>query len=120
MPFNIPTITKMKIKNIRQLKKLIKDPNVEEDLKRNPVDFINSIKTPPLTSAILTTVVWMLGIVLIVVVVQVFVVSWLPSYTISVNNNDVQIDREVSEFFIMVGSAAVGALAGIVVPKGDE
>ena len=98
----------MKIKSIEELKTILShSDNVADELKNAPLEFINKIELKPShtdNKKIYLTVIYLVGAALLLSILAVAILL--------ITGED-----EVNDFFVMIVSASIGALTGLLVPN---
>jgi hypothetical protein len=99
----------MRAKEVRELNPLVEkinDPILKDDLK----DKLQDLTESPLSTDkwIFRSVVWALGVVIILCLCFTLIV------VLKNTNSDVEI--KIPDIFLAVGSASIGALAGLLAP----
>ena len=100
------------IKNFEDFKKqLVKDPKLQEEFKKDPVQAINQVEVKnPLQSDpwIYRIVVGALGFAVITIILGILILFL---------TDKIEDDKGVPTIFTAIGSAAIGALAGLLAPS---
>ena len=98
----------IKVTSIEELTKMIaKDKNLEEEIKKDPIEEIARITESPFQ-----TEKWIYLIVVLILGLTVLIISSGVIYLTATNNGKV----DIPEILVAIGSAAVGALAGLLAP----
>ena len=110
-----------KIKSLRQLKyKIDNDPEFLQHFTNDPIRTINEQTDPSRNPKVFRTVLYIVGAALIFSIIIASVISLSPPVElIDSSGNKYTVQRSIDQFFIMIGSAAIGALAGLLVPRPD-
>ncbi|NNU33561.1 hypothetical protein HK413_04320 [Mucilaginibacter sp. S1162] len=102
---------KTDFKNISDLKRTVADdPNFQAELQKDPVGVIANIQDSPLT-----TDVWIYRIV--VIALGTTILSLVLGVLILVGTGQFKDDKAVPTILTAIGSAAIGALAGLLAPS---
>lgn len=88
----------------------------------DPAKALEEVKGKPIdNNRVFTILLLILGIVILFCVGAVLSISLSDGLVISQEINDklenVTVKREVNQIFLMIGSAAIGALTGLLVPR---
>lgn len=95
---------------IRDLESTIRDSNIPEDVKKQLEDKVEKVKSPLDTDVVIyRIVVASLGLAVL------FCLFF--SFFITLQNTDPNTKIDMPEIFLAIGSAAVGALAGLLAPS---
>ncbi len=109
------------IKSIQDLKQKIKsDSDFVERLVKDPISTLEKETNPISNPKVFKIVLYFVGIALIFCLVIAAIIAL--SDPVEFQNADGKIfteKKEVDQFFVMIGSAAIGALAGLLVPRPD-
>ena len=98
----------MKIKNITALKDSIRNsPELKEQLLKDPEGFIDKLESPILDKGVFLTVVYIVGAALLTCIIVASIIALTGQ-------------EEIHDFFVMIGSASIGALAGLLAPSPSE
>lgn len=92
-------------------KELITNPQLQEDFKNNPVEAVKKIEQEsPLDSDvwIYRIVVFSLGATILSIIIGVIIL---------ISTSHIQDDKNVPTILTAIGSAAIGALAGLLAPS---
>lgn len=101
----------MEVKNFTELKNnLMASEELRQKLESNPMLFLSNIKekSPMQNKRVFLTVVYMVGAALLISIVLAACMVFTTK------------EGEVDDFFVMIASAAIGALAGLLVPNPSE
>ena len=112
----------MKVKNITALKDTIRNsPELKEQLLKDPEGFIDKLESPILDKGVFLTVVYIVGAALFICIVVAAIISLSPGQVVNdPDGNPVLLQKEINNFFVMIGSASIGALAGLLAPSPNE
>lgn len=105
------------IKNFEEFKnQLVESPEIQQQFKENPVQAINQFTfTNPLgwDKWIYRIIVLTLGLSVLIILIGTFLLIF---------KGEIKDDKTVPTIFTAIGSAAIGALAGLLAPspKGEE
>lgn len=97
---------------------------MQQELQRNPEKFKedNVVVKPIDKDYVFMTIIVVVSLALLTAVGFGVALSWssIPSDGVDANGEPLMVSREVPDFIIMVASTALGALAGLLVPKKAE
>lgn len=96
----------MKVKDIKELQSsLINSDALRADFEKDPMTFLNQIEqiAPIKIKGVFLTVIYIVGAALLISVILAAIMVFQG--------------KEVDEFFVMIASASIGALAGLLVPN---
>ena len=97
---------------------MMSDTAFVERMKEDPVKTVNEEFDPASDPKIFKIVLYFVGSALIFSLVIASIVALSsPIELISADGKPYTEAREVDQFFVMIGSAAIGALAGLLVPR---
>ncbi|WP_109298895.1 hypothetical protein [Aquimarina sp. AU474] len=103
-----------KIRSFNQFKTVLeKDPEIQEDFKKNPVDAIKKFQSEPWFNdkLIYRLVVLFLGIIVLTICVGVIILT---------SQNVINKDFNVPDILIATASTAIGAIAGLLTPSSNN
>ncbi len=107
-------------KNLQELKmQVLGSTNIQNEIKKNPVDFFQSLETekPIDHPYVFLSVIGIVGITLFAaVIIGGIIALQAPEMGTDREDNPIIIAREIPDFIIMLGSTALGTLAGLLVP----
>lgn len=111
-----------KANNFQQLRSMIaSDSTVLQKMKNDPLQTLDEITNPIQNPKIFKLVLFFVGGALIICLIVAAIISFAqPIELIDESGNKYTQVREIDQFFVMIGSAAVGALAGLLVPTPDN
>ena len=111
----------MKVKNISDLKsKLESDESFLERVKSDPIEALNSEINPRNDPKVFKIVLCFVGFALIFsLVIAGFITLSDPVELINAEGKKYTQLRPLNQYFVMIGSASIGALAGLLVPRPD-
>nr|WP_321237068.1 hypothetical protein [uncultured Psychroserpens sp.] len=110
-----------KVKNFIDFRELINSSEtIKSEFLNDPITFLEqTIEQPPMQDkSVFLKIVYIVGISLLLCIIVSAVISlWFPiiEYT-NIKNELIQEKREIDSFFVMIASASIGALAGLLVP----
>ncbi|MEL6699633.1 MAG: hypothetical protein AAFP89_25570 [Bacteroidota bacterium] len=110
----------MKTKGIQDLKrKVLNSPTLKEEMSKDPIGFINRLEPPTSwTKGIFVIVIVIVGLALLgSIVISAWIAAPIESVVEGPNGDKILLTREIDDFFVMIGSTALGALAGMLVPN---
>ena len=111
----------MEVKNLADLKATIKSSDAaKQKLLSDPEKFIDEIEVrPPMWNRkIFLTVVLIVGAALLIsMVIAAFIVLSPGEVVKDASGKPILLQKEVDNFFVMIASAAIGALAGLLAPS---
>lgn len=112
----------MAIRNLKELQNRIEsDSSFVEKLRVNPEQTLRNAIDPSDDPKIFKIVLYFVGFALIFCLVVAAVISLSsPIELINADGKTYQEVRTLNQFFVMIGSAAIGALAGLLVPRPDQ
>lgn len=110
-----------KFKNIRHLKdEILSSPEMQDNLKNDPISFFSNItpdKPPMEIHYIFIIVVVIVGLTLFsTILIGGIIMLEEPAQVTDETGSVSFLYREIPEFIIMLGSTALGALTGLLVP----
>ena len=109
-----------KFKDINEFKEaVLTSPEIQESLKNDPLLFVKNIetKTPITIPGVFITVVVIVGLALFATLTFGGIIALDPPTKVTNEDGSISLlTREIPEFIIMIGSAALGALSGLLVP----
>ena len=108
-----------KIKNLNEFKtRMLSDTALVERMKEDPIKTANEVLDPASDPKIFKIVLYFVGTSLIFSLVVASVVALSPPIQLTTPDGTTYNEvRKVDQFFVMIGSAAIGALAGLLVPR---
>lgn len=112
----------MSINNLTELRKrMVTDPEFINKLKANPIETLKNELNPREDPKIFKLVLYFVGFALIfsLIIAAVITLSG-PIELTNTQGETYQEARSVDQFFVMIGSAAIGALAGLLVPRPEQ
>jgi hypothetical protein len=112
----------MKVKSITELKETIHNSlEMQNSLTDNPIEFISKLQDSPpmLDKKVFMIVVYIVGGILLATIVLA-AMSILPVEYNEINGKKEVVAKDVNDFFIMIGSACIGALAGLLTPTPNQ
>ena len=109
----------MKVKSLQALKKLVEsDEEVQKKIGQDPIKFINEIEPPSWSKAQLTLVLIIVALALLGSLAIAGIISLGEPLVLEIPNSEPKvITPEIPDIFKVIASAAIGALAGILVPS---
>lgn len=112
---------------MNRLKKLVSelrtDPVLKSKFEENPLKFLEETKIPhPIwDKTIFLIVVSIVSFALLGSMIVAAIIVLDPGKVVNGPNNEpILLQKDIDEFFIMIASAALGALVGLLAPKPDN
>ncbi|AUP81014.1 hypothetical protein [Flavivirga eckloniae] len=101
-------------------KKVASSETIKREFTKDPIKFMNEVsdKSPMEDKFVFLKIVYIVGAALLLCIIVSTVISiWSPiiEYT-NLEGKIIREKREIDSFFIMIASASIGALAGLLVP----
>lgn len=109
------------VKNLKQLKEKLKtDSAFAQEFQENPIGTLDTLD-PTKHLNLFRIVLYFVGFALVFSLVMAAIIIMSEPVTLTnVDGQKYSQFRTVDQFFVMIGSAAIGALSGLLVPRSDE
>ena len=114
----------MNFKNLTELQNSLENSeSLKSEFLNDPLNFILKAKElhPIWNKKVFLTVVYFVGGALAISLIIAGIIVLGPAKVVDgPNGNPILLQKEVDNFFVMMGSAAIGALAGLLVPNPEK
>ena len=118
---------KMKVRSFADFKTQVEtSDNIKKQFTDDPLKFLNDVedKSPMQDKSVFLKIVYIVGITLLLCIIVSAIISlYAPVIEYTAPDGKTVIEkREIDSFFVMIASASIGALAGLLVPtpKSDQ